>query len=715
MKLLQYAAIFLCAGSLSYAQTQQFTMSDAVNGLRSNLAVKNLSQATWLKGSNSVAYMNNRTYFATDAVTNKTDTLVSLYRLNKGLGKDQALKALPMITFTSATTGYYKQANNYFKVEKKGNDWTSTKWTSIPEKAANVNVIADKDLIVYTIDNNLYSIASGVTHQITNDSNLGIVNGQAVHRSEFGISGGIFVSPDGKKIAFYRMDESMVNDYPIVNWSGIPAKNENIKYPMAGGVSHEVTLGVFDIQTQKTTFVKTEGPKDQYLTAISWSPNSKNIFIGVLDRGQKNLAMNMYDSSNGNYVKTLFKESSAKYVEPQNPLTFFPNSEKDFIWQSQRTGFNHLFHYNIDKGLVKQITKGDWLVTGILGFNEKKSEIYFTSTKETALERHLYRINWKSLKQEKLTKEGGMHAGVLSNDGTFLYDSYNGAGNPRKVDLISTSTLKSTNLLTAENPLSKYQRPEIKDVTLKADDGTPLYGKLILPTNFDATKKYPTIVYLYNGPHLQLVTNTFPESGNLWYEYMAQNGYVVFTMDGRGSSNRGLAFEQAVWRTMGENEMKDQLKGVDYLKSLPYVNADKMGVHGWSYGGFMTTSLMLKYPEVFKVGVAGGPVIDWNMYEIMYTERYMDHPKNNPEGYKNAALFDKIKNLKGKLLMIHGAQDDVVVWQHSMDFVRSAVDNGVQMDYFVYPGHAHNVLGKDRVHLMQKVTDYFDLYLKDKK
>ena len=308
-----------------------------------------------------------------------------------------------------------------------------------------------------------------------------------------------------------------------------------------------------------------------------------------------------------------------------------------------------------------------------------------------------------------------MHAGVLSNDGTFLYDSYNGAGNPRKVDLISTSTLKSTNLLTAENPLSKYQRPEIKDVTLKADDGTPLYGRLILPTNFDATKKYPTIVYLYNGPHLQLVTNTFPESGNLWYEYMAQNGYVVFTMDGRGSSNRGLAFEQAVWRTMGENEMKDQLKGVDYLKLLPYVNADKMGVHGWSYGGFMTTSLMLKYPEVFKVGVAGGPVIDWNMYEIMYTERYMDHPKNNPEGYKNAALFDKVKNLKGKLLMIHGAQDDVVVWQHSMDFVRSAVDNGVQMDYFVYPGHAHNVLGKDRVHLMQKVTDYFDLYLKDKK
>ena len=715
MKLLQYAAIFLCAGNFIHAQTQQFTMSDAVNGLRSNLAIKNLSQATWLKGSNSVAYMNNRTYFATDAVTNKTDTLVSLHRLNKGLGKDHSLKSLPMITFTSANSGYYKQSNQYFKLQKTGNDWISTKWVSIPEKAENITILSDKDLIVYTIANNLYCIVSGTTHQITKDDRLGIVNGQAVHRSEFGISGGIFVSPDAKKIAFYRMDETMVNDYPIVNWSGVPAKNENIKYPMAGGVSHEVTLGVYDVQDQKTTFVKTEGPKDQYLTSISWSPNSKNIFIGILDRGQKNLAMNMYDSSNGNYIKSLFKESSDKYVEPQNPLTFFPNSDKDFIWQSQRTGFNHLFHYNIDKGLVKQLTKGDWLVTGLLGFNEKKSEIYFTSTKESALERHLYKINWKSLKQEKLTKEAGMHNGVLSSDGTFLYDSYSGAGNPRKVDVISTSNLKSTNLLTADNPLLKYQRPEIKNVTLKADDGTPLFGKLILPTNFDASKKYPTIVYLYNGPHLQLVTNTFPESGNLWYEYMAQNGYVVFTMDGRGSSNRGLAFEQAVWSKMGEVEMKDQLKGVDYLKTLPYVNADKMGVHGWSYGGFMTTSLMLKYPEVFKVGIAGGPVIDWNMYEIMYTERYMDHPKNNPEGYKNAALFDKVKNLKGKLLMIHGAQDDVVVWQHSMDFVKSAVDQGVQMDYFVYPGHAHNVLGKDRVHLMQKVTDYFDLHLKDKK
>ena len=362
--------------------------------------------------------------------------------------------------------------------------------------------------------------------------------------------------------------------------------------------------------------------------------------------------------------------------------------------------------------MVKQITKGDWLVNEILGFNEKKKEIYFSSTKETPLEKHLYKVNWQTTKITRLDKDAGVHNGILSKDGTHLYDVFANASTPRIANIINTQSLQTKNILTAENPLKNFQRPEIQNITLKADDGTPLYGKLILPTDFDKTKKYPVIVYLYNGPHLQLVTNNFPASGNLWYEYMAQRGYIVFTMDGRGSSNRGKQVEQAVFRHLGETEMKDQLKGVEYLKSLPFVNAEKMGIHGWSFGGFMTTSFMLKYPEVFKAGVAGGPVIDWTLYEIMYTERYMDTPKENPEGYAKANLLDKVQNLKGKLLMIHGAQDDVVVWQHSVKFLKSAVDKGVQLDYFVYPGHPHNVSGKDRVHLMQKVTDYFDLYLK---
>ncbi len=703
--------VLLIAG-LAGAQNQKFTMTEAVNGLRSNLAVKNISQFSWLDDGQSYVQGVKNGYLITNIKTGKTDTLVSVSQLNTKLNADKRLKGLPPVRFLDATKGYYRAGNQYFWMEKSGSEWNLKSGSSLNEGAENVTLFSDNETAAYTVKNNLYVSKGGKSTAITNDQDENIISGQAVHRNEFGINSGIFPAPNSQKLAFYRMDQRMVTDYPVIDWSVTPAKNVNIKYPMSGSKSHEVTLGIYDMKTGAKRFLNIDGDKEQYLTAVTWSPDSRYIFVGVLNRGQNHLKMQQYDAATGNYIKTLFEEKHEKYVEPQHPLTFFPNSNTDFIWQSQRTGYNHLFHYNTDKGLVAQLTKGEWLVTDILGFNEKKKDIYFTATKETPLERHIYRINWNNFKIERIDTAPGMHTGVLSKDGNWLYDGYTNAETPRKVNLINTANLQTKNILTSENPLKNYKRPEIKNVTLTADDGTPLYGKLILPTEFNAAKKYPVIVYLYNGPHLQLITNGFPASGNLWYEYLAQNGYIVFSMDGRGSSNRGMKFEQAVFRDMGTVEMNDQLKGVDYLKSLPYVDSSRLGVHGWSFGGFMTTSLMLRHPDVFKVGVAGGPVIEWDMYEIMYTERYMDTPQENPEGYKNSGLLDKVQNLKGKLLMIHGAQDDVVVWQHSVKFLKAAVDKGIQIDYFAYPGHQHNVLGKDRVHLMQKVTDYFDLYLK---
>ena len=712
MKFSQLSAVFLFAGSFLFAQNQKFTIAESVNGLRGNLAVKNIAQFSWSDDSKSFYQGVKNAYLVTDVQSLKQDTLISLYELNKNLSPENQLKTFPRITFINKDKGYFNQKSKYVWVEKSGKEWKLKDWISLDEKAENIEMFSNNAGFVYTINNNLFVNKSGKIIPVTADQNEDIVNGQAVHQREFGITKGTFISPDNSKIAFYRMDQTMVTSYPIIDWSVTPAANKNIKYPMAGTASHHVTLGIFDIKSNKKIFLNIEGDPEQYLTAITWSPDSRSIFVGVLNRDQNHLQMNQYNASNGTLMKTIFEEKSDIYVEPQHELTFFPNSNTDFIWQSQRTGYNHLFHYNLEKGMVSQLTKGDWLVTDLLGFNEKKKEIFYVSTQETPLEKHLYKINWSNFKTERLDSEPGIHTGILSKDGSQLYDSYSNATSPRVVNLINTITDKSKNILTSENTLTKYQRPEVKNVTLKADDGTPLYGKIILPTDFDANKKYPVIVYLYNGPHLQLVTNSFPASGNLWYEFMAQKGYVIFTMDGRGSSNRGLKFEQAIFRSAGETEMKDQIKGVEYLKSLPYVDAQKMGIHGWSYGGFMTTSFMLKHPEIFKVGVAGGPVIDWNMYEIMYTERYMDSPKTNPEGYKKANLLDKVQNLKGNLLMIHGAQDNVVVWQHSMKFLKAAVDHGVQLDYFVYPGHEHNVIGKDRVHLMQKVTDYFDEYLK---
>ncbi|UPQ75190.1 S9 family peptidase [Chryseobacterium nepalense] len=712
MKLYKFSLLMLFLGNYAFAQTQKFTMAEAVNGLRSNLAVKNISQFSWSGDGKSYIQAVKGGYLITDLKTTKQDTLLSLTQLNRNLA-DNKLKAVPQIKFISNSKGYFNAEGKITWIEKSGSDWKIKNQFAMDQNASDLKLFGDNQTFAFTVKNNLFINKNGKNIAVTNDTDENILNGASnVHRNEFGIDTGIFPAPNSESVAFYRMDQTMVADYPIIDWSVTPAVNHNIKYPMAGQTSHQVTLGVFNIKNQSTTFLKIEGEKDQYLTAVTWSPDSKYIFVGVLNRGQNHLTMNQYDAATGNFIKTLFEETSDKYVEPQHPLIFFPNSNTDFIWQSQRTGYNHLFHYSLEKGLVAQITKGDWLVTDILGFNEKKKEIYFASTKETPLEKHLYRINWINFKMQRLDNADGIHTGILSSDGNHLYDIYSNANTPRVANIINTNNLKSNTILTAENPLKNYQRPEIKNVTLKADDGTLLYGKIILPTNFDASKKYPVIVYLYNGPHLQLITNSFPASGNLWYEYMAQNGYIIFTMDGRGSANRGLKFEQAVFRNLGTTEMNDQMKGVDYLKSLPYVDSERMGIHGWSFGGFMTTSFMLRHPEVFKVGVAGGPVIDWSMYEIMYGERYMDTPQENPQGYAKANLLDKVQNLKGKLLMIHGAQDDVVVWQHSVKFIKSAVDNGVQVDYFVYPGHPHNVIGKDRVHLMQKVTDYFDLYLK---
>lgn len=738
-----------CILTNATAQKKQFTMAEAVNGMSGALAPKGIKGASWEPKTNKLYQTAGEAWVSTRFPDGKTDTVLRLKELNDATkGK---LKAIPGFRWLDKGLVYYQTGSDLKKGTKTAAGYMWEDWFTFPDNAANITV--DKSLnVAYTIDNNLYLLDKNkkVT-ALSNDVDKNIINGQAVHRNEFGIEGGIFFSPHGTKLAFYHMDQTMVADYPVINWLSMPAKNENIKYPMAGGTSHQVQLRVYNSTTGKTVTLQVDGPKDQYLTNISWSPDDEYVFIAVLNRDQDHMWLNQYNATTGLFVKTLLEETSDKYVEPLHEMTFLPESNDEFIWWSQRNGYMHLYLYNTKGELVRRLTKGKWIVNEIAGMNKEKHEILFTSSKESPLEKHAYAVNWDNGKMRRIDMEGGSHSFTASENGTYLLDVFskgaemsapaieayqghvyaagdkkaleehdrrtsrdvlNAVAIPKRTQVLSTDGTFQKILVDGENTLAAYDRPEIRNVTLTADDGTLLYGKLILPTNFNNNKKYPVIVYLYNGPHVQLVRNTFPESGNLWYEYMAQHGYVVFTMDGRGSSNRGYAFESATWGKLGTVEMEDQLKGVAYLKSLPFVDANRMGVHGWSFGGFMTTSLMLRHPGVFKVGVAGGPVMDWSMYEIMYTERYMNTPQQNPEGYKNAALFDKVKNLKGKLMLIHGTDDATVVWQHSINFIKKSVDENVQVDYFVYPGYEHNVRGKDRIHLMQKITDYFDTYLK---
>lgn len=709
----QLLLLILFISSTLFAQQKNFTMQEAVLGLGSTLAVKNVKQLKWMGSSEKYAQAistdNFKGFVSTNPVNGAVDTVIRLERINEI--SNLKLKSLPAVEWVNNQAFYFMNENALYQISNKR--YEPLRKLSYDKEAENLFFEPTKTQLAYTVNNNIYiQNVAGKEKKITTDGTKNIVYGTTVHQSEFGIDHGLFWSPKGNALAFYRMDQTAVTEYPVVNWSDTPATVKMVKYPFAGNTSHQVTLGVYHINTGKTIYLKTGEPKEQYLTNVTWSPDEKYIYINLVNRAQNHTWLNKYNASTGEFIKTLFEEKNEKYVEPQHPLYFVDNQANEFIYWSQRDGYTHLYLYNSEGKLMKQLTKGAWIVNEILGYNKKLNKIVFTSSKESPLQKNIYTVNIETGKIDKKSSVDATHTATLSANGNYLLDNYTNQHIPRNINLVNVHTGDTTNILSAPNPLVDYQTANVELKELKADDGTVLYSKIIYPIDFDESKSYPAIVYLYNGPHVQLNKDAFPFSGNLWYDYMAQKGYFVFVLDGRGSANRGFEFESIIHRQLGTIEMQDQLVGINYLKSLPYIDTNRLGIHGWSFGGFMTTSFMLRNPGIFKAAVAGGPVLDWSMYEIMYGERYMDTPKENPEGYSTSLLFNKIKNLQGKLLLIHGTDDATVVWQHSLRFLKQAVSDNVQVDYFVYPGYEHNVRGKDRVHLMQKISDYFDENLK---
>lgn len=585
-----------------------------------------------------------------------------------------------------------------------------------PQGSENPRMDPQNQWLAYTKANNLFLLdKNGKEIAVSTESDKGIVYGQSVHRNEFGIDGGIFWSPDGQKLAFYRMDETMVADYPLVDVSTRIATLKDIKYPMAGMKSHEVTVGVYDTRSGNIVYLETGEPKEKYLTNVQWSPDGTQLYIAELNRDQNHLKMTRYNVVSGKLDAVLFKETHPKYVEPEHPVLFVPSHPGHFVWQSKRDGHNHLYLYDTTGKFFRQLTKGDWDVTAVLGFDEKGEKLFFASTNPTPMDRHIYSVTvtlGKNAKIERLTSVPGTHDAKPSPSGRYLIDRFSANDNPGKIALIDTRKKKTETLASAKNPFGGYDIPVVESGTIKAaDDATDLYYRLVKPAGFDPAKKYPVVVYVYGGPHSQLVSNRWRYGSGGWEMYMAQNGYVVFVLDNRGTSNRGLGFENVTFRHLGVEEGKDQIRGVEFLKSLPYVDGGRIGVHGWSYGGFMTISLLLDYPDVFNVGVAGGPVIDWKYYEVMYGERYMDTPQDNPEGYEKTSLLNKAGKLKSRLLIIHGDEDPTVVWQNSLMFLKSCIGAGTHPDYFVYPGHGHNMTGHDRVHLHEHITRFFEDYM----
>ena len=588
-----------------------------------------------------------------------------------------------------------------------------------------------QDAFAYLKDSNLYvrTVSNGkpVDTQFSTDGSRNIVYGQSVHRDEFGISKGTFWSPNGNKLAFYRMDQSMVTDYPQVDIPEIgfnhPETQSCIatpapdKYPMTGETSHKVTVGVFDTKTGKTVYLKAGDPTDRYFTNIAWSPDNKTIYMFELNRDQNDCRLVSYNAETGDKIAELYRETDDKYVEPLHPIQFLPWDSSKFIMQSRKDGYNHLYICEVKNGsslTIRQLTSGKWEVMDVLGFYPEHKQIVIASNECSPIQRNIFLVDAETGKCTLQDANGeGWHNATLSQSGKYICDNYSTPTVPRKIDIVNMEIGDRFHYFTAENPWKGYNVPEYSCGTIKAADGeTDLYWRMVKPVNFDPKKKYPTIIYVYGGPHAHNVDARWNYCSRGWETYMAEKGYLLFILDNRGSENRGKAFEQATFRQLGQIEMQDQMKGVEYLKSLPYVDADKIGVHGWSFGGFMTISLMTNYPDVFKVGVAGGPVIDWHWYEVMYGERYMDTPQTNPEGYKKTSLLYTAKNLKGKLQIIQGLNDVTVVPQHCLTFLKACIAAGTQPDFFVYPGEPHNMRGHQSTHLHERISNYFFDYLK---
>ena len=693
-------AIIAVMSTTTIAQSKNLTIEDCEFGYYKGLYPERLSALQWMTDGLSYSYTDGDSIVISDLKGKKT--YISKVSILKA---DSSLKYIPYIKWSDNQSFIYSSDGKYklFNI----NQQTIENLISFPKNGENQDRHGKVNEVAYTIDNNLF-VANSKKEKISiaKSSDKNIVSGQAIHRFEFGISKGTFWSPQGTSLAYYQKDETDVADYPLLDITSTPGSLKSVKYPMAGQKSEYGKVGVYNTVTAKTLYLETEGEKDHYLTNLAWGPEEKFIYLAEVNRDQNHMWLNKYDAITGKKVKTLFEEQNKEWTEPEHPVEFIPGKVNEFLWFSERDGFMNLYHCDTEGKLINQITDFKFVVQSIIGFSQDGTKVYVEATSEDAKENHCYEIEVATGKSRKLTKDPGVHHCQLSPDGNNLLDTWSSLTVPGKVDLIDIKKGKVTNIHTATNPLKDYNTAQVEFLKLKSKDGFDLECRIMKPHDFDPKKKYPVLVYVYGGPHAQLVTNDWLGGARLWMHYMAEQGYIVFTLDGRGSANRGYDFEKVIHRNLGNAEIEDQMIGIDYLKSLSYVDSNRMAVHGWSFGGFMTTSLMLKKPGVFTTGVAGGPVIDWKWYEIMYGERYMDTPEQNPEGYKEAALQTKVKNLEGNLLMIHGTVDDVVVMQHNLAFVQECVSNGVQMDFFPYPMHEHNVRGKDRVHLMTKIIEY---------
>ena len=704
MKRILLAVVAVAMASTSFAQNE-LTLQGAVLGARQYYPQDKI-MLQWLPNADAYSFLENGYQTLTIESTDgqKDYPAIDAATINTALeAYDGKIGGAWELSWKDENTLYLTSNNRLFTYDLDG---TLTPLQTLNSAANNIEISTTSLNAAYTVENNVFiSWTDGKEQQVTAHESDQIVAGQAFARSEFGITKGLFWNEAGNAIAFYEKDESDVADYPLLDINSTPGALNEIKYPMAGQGSEYARIGVLHQGMDAPIYLNTDSDeRDQYLTNLSWSPDGSKIVVAIVNRAQNHFDVVSFDAKTGAKIQTLFSEDDEQWAEPEYPAYWVSNDK--FVWLSERDGFMNLYLYNTSGKLLRQLTKNEFVATGILG-RDNKGNILFNATGVDPRENHLFSVNLRG-RQKQLTTGKGYHSSNIQDGGSWFIDNQQSVEHPRTVTVKQYSGKASRLILEAKDPFegTNIRKPELGSI--KGPDGSTLYTRLYKPFDFDPEKKYPVLVYVYGGPHAQMITNRWNGGGPLWMNEFANRGYIVFTLDNRGSAHRGTAFEQQIHRQLGTVEMEDQLAGVKYLKTLPFVDGNRMAVHGWSYGGFMTTSLMLRQPGTFKAGVAGGPVTDWKYYEVMYGERYMDRPEENVDGYAANRLHNHVENLEGDLLLIHGTVDDVVVMQHNLSLVKAFIDAGVQMDFFPYPMHPHNVRGKDRLHLMTKVLDYVE-------
>ena len=603
----------------------------------------------------------------------------------------------------------YSSRSNYYVYDRE----TKTAQELSEEKQRLAQFSPDASKVAFVKENNIFikDINNDIEIQVTFDGEINkIINGATdwVYEEEFAFDNGMQWNTSGNKIAYYRFNEEKVPEFSMDLFTDLYPSQSQFKYPKAGETNSTVELFIYDLNSKKTTKANINVEEEFYIPRIKWTLDENILSVQRMNRHQNQLDFILVDAKDGS-SQTIFTENDAAYIDVTDNLTFL-NDGKYFIWTSEKSGYNHIYLYNLKGKQVRQITKGNYDVTDFYGIDESNNTVYFASSERSPMHRDIYAVQLNGKNKKTLNNKTGTNSATFSTNYKYFINQYSNANSPYYFSLFDAKgnevrMLKDNSNL--NNSLAEYALSQKEFFNFKTTEGIDLNGWMMKPHNFDETKQYPVFMYLYGGPGSQQVTDSWGGSNFLWYQMLTQQGYIVACVDNRGTGARGSEFKKCTYQQLGKLETEDQIEANRYLANLPYVDGSRIGIFGWSYGGYMSSLCLLKGADEFKMAIAVAPVTNWRYYDSIYTERYMRTPQENASGYDDNSPINHVEKLKGKYLLVHGSADDNVHYQNTMEMTNALVNANKQFDLFIYPNKNHGIYGGyTRLHLFTKMTNF---------